>query len=130
MSAHGNTDRSFTQSFGALHKRQGNERRETRLRYRARFSIFWDEQYENSRYAKAVSNEVSEHGLSLETQESIPVGTRVSLRSESGALFGGASVKHSTRRGLGYVVGLELSYSVLDDALALVREVYSTPRAK
>jgi hypothetical protein len=130
MAAHGNTDRSFGASFRSPHKSQVNERREARLKYRARFSIFWDEQSSRPSYAKAVSNEVSEHGLSLETPQPIPVGTRVSLRSESGALLGGASVKHSTKRGKSYVVGFELSYSVLDDALALVREVYSTPRAK
>jgi hypothetical protein len=130
MAAHGNTDRSFEAMFKSPLKGDVNERREARLKYRARFSILWDEQSSTPSYAKAVSNEVSEHGLSLETMQSIPVGTRVSLRSESGALLGGASVKHTTRRGQSHVVGFELSYTVLDDALALVREVYSTPRAK
>ncbi len=66
--------------------------------------------------------------MSLETLQSIPVGSRLSLRSESGALFGGALVKHSTKRGSMHVVGLEFGYSLLDEGLALVREVYTSPR--
>jgi hypothetical protein len=68
--------------------------------------------------------------MSLETPQSIPVGTRLSLRSESGALFGGALVKHATKCGSMYVVGMEFGYNLLDEARALVREVYSLPQAK
>ena len=69
-------------------------------------------------------------GCPWKRPQSIAVGTRLSLRSESGTLFGGALVKHSTKRGSKYVVGMEFGYSLLDEAQALVREVYSTPRAK
>jgi hypothetical protein len=104
---------------------QGNERRDVRIRYQAPVNLLWDDQY-----AKAVSSEVSERGLSLETSQSVPVGTHVALRSESGELLGGALVKHCTQSGSIYVVGVEFGYSLLDDALALVREVYSSPHAK
>ena len=126
MAVQGNIGRPFD----ALFKNKGNERRDARVRYRAAFSILWDENSSQPKYAKAFCNEVSEHGLSLETPQSIPVGTQISLRSESGSLFGGACVKHAAQRGSIYILGVELGYSLLDEALALVREVYSTPHAK
>ena len=129
MAASGSTNKPF-HAFDALHKTKLNERRDVRVRYRAPYYFLWDEQSSQPKYAKAVCNEVSEHGMSLETSQSIPVGSRLSLRSESGALFGGAMVKHSTKRGSMYVVGLEFGYNLRDEALALVREVYSSPRGK
>ena len=39
-------------------------------------------------------------------------------------------MKHSTKLGSMYVVGLEFGYSLLDEALALVREVYTFARGK
>lgn len=130
MAVHGNSDKPFHASFRGSFKTGLNQRREARVRYRAPFYLLWDEHSGQPMYVKGISNEVSEHGLSVEVSQMIPVNTRLSLRSESGALFGGASVKHVTKRGLIYIVGVELSYSMLDDALALVREVYSTPRAR
>jgi hypothetical protein len=130
MSAQGNTDRPFRASFSSSFKNKLNERRDARVRYRAPFCLLWDDDSGQSKYAKAISNDVSEHGLSLEISQSIPEGTRLSLRSESGALLGGACVKHVTKRGTHCMLGVELSYSLLDDALALVREVYSTPGFK
>ena len=129
MAASGSLDKPFN-AFHTLHKTKLNERRDVRVRYRAPFYLLWDEQSCQPKYVKAVCNEVSERGMSLETSQSIPVGSRVSLRSESGALFGGAVVKHSTKLGSMYVVGLEFGYSLLDEALALVREVYTSPRGK
>ena len=127
MAASGSIDKPFN-AFHAWHKTKLNERRDVRVRYRAPYYLLWDERSGQSKYAKAVCNEVSERGMSLETSQSVPVGSRLSLRSESGALFGGALVKHSTKRGSMYVVGLEFGYSLLDEGLALVREVYTSPR--
>jgi len=129
MAASGSLDKPFN-AFHTLHKTKLNERRDVRVRYRAPYYLLWDEQPGQPKYAKAICNEVSEHGMSLETPQSIPVGSRLSLRSESGALFGGAVVKHSTKRGSMYVLGFEFGYSLLDEALALVREVYTSPRGK
>jgi hypothetical protein len=129
MAAHGTTDRPFN-ALNTLLKGKLNERREVRVRYRAPFYLLWDEQSSQPKYAKAVCNEVSERGMSMETSQSIAVGTRLSLRSESGALFGGALVKHATKHGSSYVVGMEFGYSLLEEARALVREVYSSPGVK
>jgi len=133
MATQGNTARPFQSSFKSPFKdklSKLDERREARLEYRAPFYLFWDEPSGQSRYVKAISDEVSEHGLRLTMKEPILVNTQLSLRSENGTLFGGAGVRHVTKRGTTYVLGLELSYSLLDSALALVREVYSTPRAR
>ena len=129
MAISASIDKPF-HAFHALHKTRLNERRDVRVRYQAPFYLLWDEQSSQPKYAKAVCNEVSEHGMSLESPQSIAVGSRVSLRAESEALFGGAHVKHSTKRGSTYVVGLEFVYSLLDDARDLVREVYTSPRGQ
>jgi hypothetical protein len=129
MAAPGSTDKPFN-AFHTPFKSKLNERRDVRIRYRAPFYVLWDEQSSQTKYAKAVCNEVSEHGMSLEISQSLPVGSRLSLRSESGALFGGAQVRHATKRGSMHVIGLEFGYSLLDEARALVREVYSTPGVK
>jgi hypothetical protein len=129
MAASGSIDKPF-RAFQAWHKTKLNERRDVRVRYHAAFYLLWDEQSCQPKYAKAVCNEVSEHGMSLEASQSIPVGSRLSLRAESGALFGGAVVKHSNKLGSMYVLGLEFGYSLLDEARALVREVYTSPGVK
>ena len=129
MAAHGTTDRPIS-AFNTLLKGRLNQRRDARVRYRAPFYLLWDEQSSESKYAKAVCSEVSEHGMSLEAARSVPAGTRLSLRSESGALFGGAVVRHATKRGSMHVLGVEFGYSLLDDARALVSEVYSSPGLK
>jgi hypothetical protein len=107
-----------------------NARRHARLRHRTPFRLLWDEHSCQPQYTKAFCNEISEHGLSLETAHPIPVGTRLSLRAERGTLFGGARVKHIAKRGGKYVLGVQLSYHLLDEALALMDEIYRTPRAK
>ena len=129
MAAHGSTDRPIG-AFKTLLKGKLNERRDARVHYRAPFYLLWDEQSSESKYAKGVCREISEHGMALEASRSVPVGTRLSLRSESGALLGGAVVIHATKRGSMYVLGLEFGYSLLDEARALVGEVYSSSGLK
>jgi hypothetical protein len=117
-------------AFRTLIKRRLNQRRDARVRYCAPFRLFWVERMSRIKYARAASSDVSERGLCLETSQSIPVGTRLALRAETGELFGGAQVRHSTRRGLKFVVGIEFGYGLLDAARDLVREVYKSPSAK
>jgi len=101
-------------------------RRGVRLRFQTAFRIFWNEDVSQPKYVKAFCREISEHGLSLETSDPIPVDTRVSLRADSGVLFGDARVKHVTKRGAKYILGVELSSCLMDEAFALVREAYSS----
>jgi len=101
-------------------------RRGVRLRFQTAFGVFWNERAAQPKYLRAFCKEVSEHGLSLETSDPIPVGTRLSLRADSGALFGEARVKHLTKRGPKYILGVELSSCLMDEAFALVREAYSS----
>jgi PilZ domain len=117
-------------AFRTLIERRLNQRRDARVRYRAPFRLFWAERMSQMKYVRAASSDISERGLCLETSQSIPVGTRLALRAETGELFGCAQVRHSTRRGLKYVVGIEFGYGLLDVARDLVREVYNSPSAK
>ena len=105
-------------------------RRGARLRFKTAFSVFWDERVSQPKYAKVYCSEVSEHGLSFETSIPIPVGTRISLRADSGTMFGDARVKHVTKRGAKYIHGVELSSCLLDEAFALVREAYGSAAQK
>src|SRR4051812_27061515 len=123
MAAQGTADRPLN-AFNAFLTGKLNQRREGRVRYRAPFYLLWDEPEAEPKYVKAVSRDVSEHGMSLEASRPATAGTRLSLRPESGALFGGAVVRHATRHGSMYVLGIEFGHSLLDDARSLVREVY------
>ncbi len=107
-----------------------NARRDFRLSHRAPFRLLWDEHSRQPKYAKAFCIDVSERGLALETSQPVPVGTRLTLRAECGTLFGSALVKHAVKRGANYVLGVQLSDYLKDEALGLVREICSSPRAR
>ncbi len=124
------TGRPFQALFRMTFRNKLNQRRDRRVRYRAPFYLLWDEDSCQPRYVKVLSSEVSERGMSVETSQFVPLDARILLRSDTGAMCGGAWVKHVTQRGPRYLVGLELSYSLLDDARDLVREVYSSPGVK
>ena len=130
MAVSGQTGRPFQTLFRMPFKTRLNQRRDPRLRYRAPFYLLWDEDSSQPRYVKVLSSEVSEHGMSVETPQLVPMDARILLRSDNGILSGGACVKHVTQRGPLYLVGLELSYSLLDEARNLVREIYGSPGLK
>ena len=107
-----------------------NERRDVRVCYRAPICVLWDEYAAQPKYAKAVSCDISERGLGFETSQRIAVGTYVSLRSESGGLFGDAKVRHATKSGSQYFLGVEFGYRLLDPAWDFVREIHHLRQLK
>ena len=62
--------------------------------------------------------DISAAGLRIETTESIPPQSTVSLQVEKVAVAGSASVRYVRRSGNSYVIGLELSHKIRQDLLA------------
>ncbi len=86
------------------------ERRRTeRLPYGSRLRICSEDGSGNTVFGHAQCVDVSEGGLRIETQASVPVGTYVSLRSDQLNFGGSARVKRVVRKGSKYCLGLELS---------------------
>ena len=69
--------------------------------------------------------DISLEGLRIETRESIPTRTNVSLRVEKVDVAGAASVRYARRSGTGYVIGLELSHKIRQELLDALRKTPS-----
>ena len=62
--------------------------------------------------------DVCENGLRLELPVPIPPRAEISLNAERIKMSGSARVRHATRRGSKYVIGVELSQTVKSTAFA------------
>jgi hypothetical protein len=69
--------------------------------------------------------DVSEKGLRIEVPQPILVNSRISLRADRINLGGSATVKHVTRHGFKYILGLELSQPLRDQTLAVICEPWA-----
>jgi len=99
-----------------------NERRRTvRFPYRGAVLMVWDADYRHTKYVRAKVLEISEGGVRIEIAEPLAVDATVSFRAERSDLFGSVVVKHSVRCGSKYVLGLEFSRKLRDQAAALIR---------
>lgn len=58
--------------------------------------------------------------MRLQVTEPIPLRSRVSMRADRINLAGSATVRHVARRGSKYIVGLNLSQALRDQAVALI----------
>jgi PilZ domain len=100
-------------------------RRHHRVPYIGPVQISWESADGNTRYAQGKCVDLSEGGLRVEVSHPVPVRTNVSLRADRIKLAGSAWVKHSTRHGARYILGLELSQVLTDKALTAVREPWA-----
>jgi hypothetical protein len=85
----------------------------------------WADAPGHTRYVQAKSLDISQSGIRIEAPEPIAVSTSLWLRADSINLAGSAVVKHVSRHGSVYIVGLELSESVSKQALALTRKLWA-----
>ncbi len=83
-------------------------RRHARVPYVGPVAISWTERGE-ARYARGRSINVSASGLRLELPVSVPAGTEIVLRAERINISGSARVRHVTRYGGKFLIGIELS---------------------
>jgi hypothetical protein len=99
-------------------------RRHQRIPFLGPLHIAWEEDYGSPKYARGKCLDVSEGGLRIEVEvfEPIPVRSRVSLRADRINLHASGTVKHAARRGSTYIVGLELSQALSEQALAVIRD--------
>lgn len=88
---------------------QGDIRRHPRTAHPAKVRISWIHSDGQPRFAQARCVDQSEGGVRVEAPEPLPVRSYVVLHSDQMKFGGGAVVKHVTRQGLKYTLGLALS---------------------
>jgi hypothetical protein len=74
--------------------------------------MMWCDASGNDKFANALALDISEMGVRLKVPEAVPVQACVTLRSEPLKLHGQASVRHCSRFGTTYTIGLELGRGV------------------
>jgi DnaJ domain/PilZ domain len=86
-----------------------DKRKEQRRFTNAMFAVAWEDARGQSRSIRVRGLNVSKSGMRIESAEEIHPGVPVSLQAERHELAGKATVRNCTRRGSGYLVGLEFS---------------------
>ena len=100
-------------------------RRHRRVPYIGPIRLSWEDERGQPKFVQAKCVDISESGLRVEVSQSIPVRTCLILRAERINLSGSATVRHSQRYGSKYILGIELSQSLQDKTLAMVREPWA-----
>jgi len=85
------------------------KRKEQRRFTNAMFAVVWEDGRSQTRSLRVRGLNVSNSGMRIESSEEMPVGASVSLQAERHELAGKATVRNCTRRGSGYLIGLEFS---------------------
>jgi len=88
---------------------EGELRRHTRSAKSAPVQVGWKDRQGADNVIRGTIIDVSESGIRIELPEPLDKQTYVTLQSPSLGLHGSASVRTCTRKGVKYVVGLELS---------------------
>ena len=101
--------------------RIGNSRRHARVSYTGAVRLSWEEQGV-PRYASGRCIDLSSNGLRVEATVGIPLRSRISLRIDELKLSAAALLKHVSRRGAKYVLGLELSQALHEKVLAAMTQ--------
>lgn len=69
--------------------------------------------------------DVSESGMRIESPVPIPAGTRIQLNAERISLSGAAIIRHATRYGAKYMLGVELAQIAGGKTAAALREPWA-----
>src|SRR5579862_8413519 len=85
-----------------------NRRKENRIPVTSEFDLFWQASDATHQSARAKGIEISEHGASVRLSKPIECNSVVQVRGREIQFEGKALVKRCTRKGLTYVIGLEL----------------------
>ena len=104
-----------------VQKARKNSRRQVRFCYSGPVRLFWDDAEGRTKYLQALCLDISENGLRVDSNESLPMNTRISLRADLIELAGAAIVRHVHEQGSRFVLGLELSPALMEQALKLTR---------
>jgi len=71
--------------------------------------LTWKDRSGADRFTRGKVVDLSENGIRVETEHAVEKQAYVVLHAEKIGLHGSASVRSCTRRGAGYVIGLEFS---------------------
>jgi hypothetical protein len=104
-----------------VQKAKKNNRRHFRIHYLGPVRLFWDDAEGRTKYLQVLCLDISENGLRVDSSESLPMNTRVSLRADLIELAGTAIVRHIHGQGSRFILGLELSPALMEQALKLTR---------
>lgn len=96
-------------------------RKHQRIIYAGTVRLCWEDASGEPRYAQSKCIDVSESGLRIEVPAPVPVRGTISVRAERLKISGSASVKHTTRVGARYHVGVELNQKVRGGEIAELR---------
>lgn len=100
-------------------------RRHRRIPYTGPIRISWNDASGSPRFANAKCIEVSESGIRIEVPVNIAARTTLMINAERIKLAGSASVRHVVRHGAKYLLGLELSQHLNDNAMTALREPWA-----
>jgi PilZ domain len=87
---------------------QSNRRREARVPVTSDFDLYWQDVDASHKSARAKGIEISEHGASVRCSKPILRNSVIQIRGCQIQLETKATVKYCTKKGLSYVIGLEL----------------------
>jgi|SRR6478672_92557 len=100
--------RARNRSGSAASAPQVNRRREPRVPVTSEFDLFWQDIDASHKSTRAKGIEISEHGASVRSPKPILRNSVIQIRGRQIQLEGKAVVKYCSKRGLSYVIGLEL----------------------
>lgn len=101
-----------------------DSRRHRRIPYLGSIQISW-ESYGQARFAQGKCLDISESGLRIEVPVPVPMRTSVFLRADRIQLSGAATVRHLSRYGAKYILGIEMSQALQEKTLAAIREPWA-----
>jgi hypothetical protein len=87
---------------------QSNRRREARVPVTSDFDLYWQDVDASHKSARAKGIELSEHGASVRCTKPILRNSVIQIRGCQIQLDTKATVKYCTKKGLSYIIGLEL----------------------
>jgi len=100
-------------------------RKHLRIPYTGPIRLAWMDASGNAAFTSAKCIEISESGIRVEASVSIPARTILQVNADAIKLAGSSTVRHAVRQGAKYVMGLELSQSMAEKAMAALREPWA-----
>jgi hypothetical protein len=91
---------------------KSDRRKRARIAFKGGVVLCWTDDRGRDNYASGRCADISERGCSIELADSLPVRANVSLRIPDLNVSAFASVRHVTRKGMKYIVGLEFGQPV------------------
>jgi hypothetical protein len=85
-----------------------NRRKEPRLPVASEFDLFWQDIDASHKSARARGIEISDHGASVRSPKPILRNSVIQIRGRQVQFEGKATVRYCTKKGLSYMIGLEL----------------------